>query len=176
MGRRVDIPEPAVDSDDAPLVEGEVVALPLPSGFHVTLQFPSAFEPWLAVNGRRIVDDGSIAARELLLWQSRRLAALWRALEDRVALRAVYVEQTHQVVVTDLVSLEDGSFFDHGLLRERLESANVELARFSLLGALSTRAELEKRVRATWAPGTLVEVRIEDGQRVIARRHMRVGR
>jgi hypothetical protein len=174
------VPEPTLDAEDAPLPEGEVVGLPLASGLPVTLRFPSPFEPWLTLGGKRVVVDekgeAGAAPRELLLWSSRRLAALWRALEDRVALRAVYVEQQEQIVVTDLVSLEENVFFDHGLLRERLEAANVQLARFSLLGALATRAELERRVRATWAPGTIVEVRVEDGRQVVSRRRLRVGR
>jgi hypothetical protein len=61
-------------------------------------------------------------------------------------------------------------------MRERLDAAGVELARFSLLGSIGTKAELERRVRATYAPGTLVEVRIEDGKLVAARRRLRLGR
>lgn len=170
------VPDPVLDDDDAPLPEGEVVGLPLPAGQPVTLRFASAFEPYLTLDGQRVVDDRGPDARELLLWSSRRLAALWRALEDRWALHAVYVEQNQQVVVTDMVSLEDGVFIDHGLLRERLENASLQLARFSLLGALATRAELDRRVRAAWAPGTLVEVRVEESRRVVSRRRLRVGR
>ena len=189
------IPEPPLDADDVPLPDGEAVALPIPTGAAMTLRFPSPFEPYIVLGGARIVDDISPEAREVLLWASRRLPALWRALEDRVALCAVFEQRSdHQrndrsesrgerpgapIVVTDLVALErdeEPVWFDHGLLRERLEAANVELARFSLLGALSTKAELERRVRATYAPGTLVEVRVEDGRRVVARRRVRVGR
>ena len=174
----VQVPEPILDDDDAPLQEGEAVALPVPAGDVVTLRYPSPFEPYLKRNGVRVVDDDGPESRELLLWSSRRLPALWRALEDRVGLRAIHV-QGGPIVVIDLVSLDENEgiqFFDHGLLREKLEAANVQLARFSLLGALSTKAELDKRVRATWAPGTLVEVRVEDSRRVIARRRLRVGR
>ena len=170
-----EVPVPLLDADDAPLPDGEAVALPLPAGTEVTLRFPSAFEPFLMLGGTRIVADTGPEARDLLMWSSRRLPALWRALEDSIALRAVSTGGGH-IVVTDLVSIEENAFFDHGLLRERLDAANVELARFSLLGAIGTKAELEKRVRATWAPGTLVEVRIEDGGRVVARRRLRVGR
>lgn len=169
------VPVPPLDADDAPLPDGEAVALPLPMGTDVTLRFPSAFEPFLTLGGTRIIADTGAEARDLLMWSSRRLPALWRTLEDAMALRAVSVGGGH-IVVTDLVSLEEGAFFDHGLLRERLDAANVELARFSLLGKIGTKAELERRVRATWAPGTLVEVRIEDGRRVVGRRRLRVGR
>jgi hypothetical protein len=68
------------------------------------------------------------------------------------------------------------TFLDHGTLRERLEPCGVPLARFSLLGALGTKAELERRVRAAWAPGTLVEVRVEDDGAIVSRRRLRVGR
>jgi len=182
------LPEPKLDADDAPLSEGEAVALPLPLGPAVTLRFPSHFEPYLSLDGKRVIDDGGPDARELLLWSSRRLAALWRALGERTGLRPVFVGggADAQIVVTDIVAFSEQRYedepapepewYDHGLLRERLDAANVQLARFSLLGPLSTKAELEKRVRATYAPGTLVEVRVEDGRRVIARRRVRVGR
>jgi hypothetical protein len=174
------MPEPVLDAEDAPLPEGEAVALPVPSGKAVTLRFPSSFESWLTLGGERVREDTGPEARELLLWASRRLPALSRALEERLGLRGVFVPPSAgshaHVVVTDLVQLDDGEFLDHGLLRERLESANVELARFSLLGLLSTKVELDKRVRATWAPGTLVELRVEDGRRVVNRRRFRVGR
>ena len=188
--RTVLVPEPALDAEDAPIAEGEAVALPLPTGIDVTLRFPSAFEPFLTLAGRRVVDDASFEARELLLWSSRRLPALWRALEDSMGLRALFCPPPvassgfsgvvssggAHIVVTDLVRLEDEVFLDHGTMREKLEAASLELARFSLLGSIGTRAELEKRVRATWAPGTLVEVRMEDGRRVASRRRVRVGR
>lgn len=188
--RVIVVPEPIVDGDEAPMTEGEAVALPLPTGIDVTLRYPSAFEPFLTLGGRRVIDDASFEARELLLWSSRRLPALWRALEDTMALRALFCPPSGSssglsgvvaaggahIVVTDLVRLEDEVFLDHGSMREKLEAANVELARFSLLGSIGTKAELEKRVRATWAPGTLVEVRIEESRRVAARRRFRVGR
>ncbi len=176
------VPEPAFDADDAPLVDGEAVSVPLPAGTPMTLRFPSPFEPYLTLGGARVLDDAGGDARELLLWCSRRLPALWRALDERTGLRAVFVAgpAESQIVVTDLVSLprddDPPEWFDHGLLRERLDASNVTLARFSLLGPLSTRAELERRVRATYAPGTLVEVRVEEGRRVVGRRCVRVGR
>lgn len=178
--------EPLLDDEDAALPEGEMVALPLPSGARVTLRFPSAFELMLALSGRRVTEDDSPAARDLLIWASRRLPALWRALGERTVLLA-----THSVgamVVTDAAELErdldvdDGEpvyrkkFLDHGTLRERLDPCGVQLARFSLLGAVGTKAELERRVRASYAPGTLVEVRVEDEGRIVSRRRLRVGR
>ena len=187
------VPEPLVDGDEAPLPDGEAVAFPIPLGPALTLRFPSPFEPYLELAGARVVDDDGGAARDALLWSARRLAALWRALDERTALRATVVggalgaaggafgggDGAH-IVVTDLVvaDRDDDAFewADHGVMRERLDAANVELARFSVLGPLSTKGELEKRVRAIYAPGTLVEVRIEDGQRVIARKRVRVGR
>jgi hypothetical protein len=68
------------------------------------------------------------------------------------------------------------TFLDHGAVRRTLESVGSKTAPFSILGALSTRADIEKRARATYAPGTRIEVRVEDGGRVISRRQMRVGR
>lgn len=180
------LPEPTLDDDNAPLPEGEVVALPVPSGTRATLRFPSSFELVLTLGGRRITEDDGPAARDLLLWASRRLPALWRALGERTVLLATHAEGA--IVVTDLVDVERDldaagdepvyrhTFLDHGALRERLEPCGVTLARFSLLGALGTKAELERRVRAAWAPGTLVEVRVEDDGTILSRRRLRVGR
>jgi hypothetical protein len=181
-----DVLEPVLDDEAAPLLEGEVVALPVPAGARVTLRFPSAFELYLTRDGRRITDDDGPAARELLLWASRRLPSLWRALGEDIVLLAA--QSDGAVVVTDLVHVERvldprddepvarAEFLDHGALRERLEPCGLALARFSLLGALGTKAELERRVRAAWAPGTLVEVRIEDDGVIVSRRRLRVGR
>lgn len=189
--------EPALDDDSAALPEGEVVALPVPVGTRATLRFPSPFEALLTLGGRRVTQDDSPAARDLLLWSQRRLPALWRALGEHTVLLASHAEGS--VVITDLALLErdldadtsdtaddaDGAppapvyratFLDHGTLRERLEPCGVPLARFSLLGALGTKAELERRVRAAWAPGTLVEVRVEDDGAIVSRRRLRVGR
>ncbi len=178
--------EPALDDENAPVPEGEVVALPLPSGTRTMLRFPSAFELVLTHAGRRVTAADTPAARDLLLWSSRRLAALWRALGERTVLLASYAEGA--VVVTDVVALAHearaddeppatrATFLDHGALRERLEPCAVQLAHFSLLGAVATKAELERRVRASWAPGTLVEVRVEDEGRIVSRRRLRVGR
>jgi hypothetical protein len=171
---RREVPEPEYDADEAPLTDGEAVAMPTPVGAPLTLRFPSPYEVYLVLDGRRVVEDDGGPSRELLLWSSRRLPSLWRALEDRAAVRGVLLDG--RVIVTDLYDFSSGQFVDHGLLRERLEPAAVELGRFSLLGPIGTRAELVSRVRAIYAPGTVVEVRIEDGRRVISRRRLRVGR
>lgn len=178
--------EPVLDDENAPLPDGEVVALPLPSGTRTTLRFPSPFELVLTLAGRRVTAADTPAARALLLWSSRRLPALWRALGERTVLLAAHAEGA--IVVTDLVALEVEShadddrpmtrarFLDHGELRERLEPCAVQLAHFSLLGAVGTKAELERRVRGNWAPGTQVEVRVEDEGHIVSRRRLRVGR
>ena len=178
--------EPTLDDEHASLPEGEMVALPLPSGTRVMLRFPSPFELYLTLGARRVTEDDSPAARDLLLWASRGLPALWRALGERTVLLAAHVDGA--VVVTDVAELErdldaDGdepvyrtSYLDHGALRERLEPCSVQLARFSLLGAVGTKAELERRVRASYAPGTLVEVRVEEQGHIVSRRRLRVGR
>ncbi len=168
------IPEPVIDADDAPLKEGEAVVLPAPSGHAVRLRFPSPYEPFLTLDGVRIVEDEGGPTRELLLWLSRRMPALSHALDDKRALLAVV--SGRDVLVHDVVELQDGSFLDHGRTRQVLEPARVVLPGYALLGTVSTRGELASRTRGIFAAGTTVEVRVEDAGRVVGRRRFRVGR
>ncbi len=192
------VAEPPIDADDVPVPDGDVVTAPVPSGSAVTLRFASPFEPWLSLNGRRVVVDDGEEARAVLLWMSRRLAALMRALDTSRGLRGVLVPLTagsaqqgsgqrgssHPgpagnaggVVVTDIIRLEDGSAADHGSLGAVLEGARVRLLPFAVLGPSMSKSELLLRVRTLYAAGTPLEVRIEDHERVVGRRRLRVGR
>jgi hypothetical protein len=169
------IDEPVVDSDDAPLPEGEVVAAPLPSGRAMSLRFASPYEPWIDLDGRRVIDDVDGDARTVLTWVARRLTALFRALDLHRGLRAT-LTPAGQVVVTDIVGVDDGVAIDHDALSATLEGARVKTLDFAALGVGGGRAELLARVRGLYAAGTLLELRVEDGRRVVARRRWRVGR
>lgn len=169
------IDEPPVDPDDAALPEGEVVASPLPSGQRLTLRFASPFEPWLSLDGRRVVEDASADARIVLVWMSRRLTALYRSLDLHRGLRAT-LTQGGVVVVTDLVEVDGGEAADHTTVTTSLEAARVRTLDFAALGASGHRADLLARVRGLYASGTLLELRVEDGQQVVSRRRIRVGR
>jgi len=169
------IDEPVVDSDDAPLPEGEVVAAPLPSGRSLTLRFASPWEPWIALDGQRVVEDAGPDARVALIWIARRLTALHRALDLHRGLRATLTRAGH-IVVTDIVSLDDGAAIDHDALTAALEGARVRTLDFAALGASGLRSDLLQRVRGLYAAGTMLELRVEEGRRVIARRRLRVGR
>lgn len=191
------VAEPPIDADDVPVPEGDVVTAPVPSGPTVTLRFASPFEPWLSLNGRRVTVDDSDDARAVLLWMSRRLSALMRALDTSRGLRGVLTPSSEKqpaghgghgshgghghghgggVVVTDVIRLEDGSAADHGSLGGVLEGARVRMLPFAVLGPSMSKSELLLRVRTLYAAGTPLEVRIEDHERVIGRRRLRVGR
>ena len=176
--------DPPVDEDEAPLPDGEVVALPLQVGRPFQLSFPSAYEPYLLLDGRRVRLDEGPDTRALLIWCARRTAPLWRALEDRRVLLGTLVEG--DVLAHDVCELDEDSvdaeaadaysFDDHTAMRARLEPAGQKMAPFSLLGPLGTRADIDRRVRAVYAPGTRIEIRVEDGGHVVSRRRMKVGR
>ncbi len=168
------VEEPAVDADDAPIPDGDVITAPVPSGPVVTLRFASSFEPWLTLDGKRVVGDDDADARSVLIWMSRRLAALMRALDLSRGLRATLTQR--DIVVTDVVRLDDGSAADHGSLGGILEGARVKTLPFAVLGPSMSKSELLIRVRTLYAAGTPLEVRIEDNERVLGRRRLRVGR
>ncbi|MBM4280906.1 MAG: hypothetical protein FJ137_09130 [Deltaproteobacteria bacterium] len=167
--------EPVWDEDDASLPDGDVVVSPLPVGPRLTLRFVSAFEPWLAVAGRRINADDGPESRAALLWFGRRQATLWRALGVDHGLRATQAQG--QVIVTDVLGLNDGVALDHGAMMGALELAKVRWPAFAVLGAsIGSRAELAARARVLYAAGTQLDVRVEEDGRVRARRLLRVGR
>jgi hypothetical protein len=168
------IAEPDVESDDVPLPEGEVVSAALPSGMALSLRFASAYEAWLSLDGRRVVEDASAEDRLALMWLQRRMTSLYRALDLHRGLRGRLTSAG--VIVTDLVTLDDGVAADHGTLASVLEAAQVRTLDFAALGAAGSRSDLIGRVRGLYAAGTPVEVRVEDQHRVIARRRWRVGR
>jgi hypothetical protein len=169
------IDEPPVDPDDAALPEGEVVAAPLPTGQRLTLRFASPFEPWLSLDGRRVVEDASADDRVLLVWLSRRLTGLYRALDLHRGLRAT-LTPAGVVVVSDLVEIDGGVAVDHTTMTTALEGARVRTLDFAALGASGNRSDLLTRVRGLYAAGTLLELRVEDARRVVSRRRFRVGR
>lgn len=166
--------EPHLDADDAPLPEGELVVAPLPSGGAVTLRFASAYEPWLSLDRRRVLEDASPAHRAVLIWASRRKTALYRVLDVLRGLRATLTSTG--VVVTDLIQLDDGTAADHGTLAAVLERARVKTPAFATLGDAGHRVDVQARARLLYAAGTPVELRIEDGGQIVSRRRWRVGR
>ncbi len=166
--------EPHLDADDAPLPEGEVVIAALPSGGAVTLCFASPYEPWLSLDGRRVVDDASPPHRAALLWMARRKTALYRVLDVLRGVRATLT--AGGVIVTDLVQLDDGCSVDHGTLAAALEPARVKTPTFATLGDAGHRIDVQGRARLLYAAGTPVELRIEDQRQIVSRRRWRVGR
>lgn len=165
---------PVLDADDAPLPEGEIVVAALPSGSAIGLRFASAYEPWLSLDGRRVVDDSSVAHRAVLIWATRRKTALYRILD---VLRGLHATLTSSgIVVTDLVNLDDGSAADHAGLAAALERARVKTPTFAVLGDGGHRVDVFARARSLYAVGTPVELRVEDQGRVVSRRRWRVGR
>lgn len=177
------VPDPLVDDDDTPLPDGELVDVPLPVGAAVTLWVPSPWAPWLTLWGKRVTKDAGPEARALLLWLSRCLAALSRALDVDRGIRGVLTMDVRPaVVVADLIHLDarvegsDVKEADPSSLSSALEPARVQSPTFCVLGVADTRADLLARTKAVYAHGTPLEVRVEDRQRVVSRRRLRVGR
>lgn len=168
------LPTPRLDDEDAPLPERELVVAPVPSGRDLTLRFASPFEVFVTLDGKRVTEHADPAERQVLVWAHRRLPALYRALEERVGLRAVLTDDG--VIVTDACELSSGTFLDHARLRQTLAGANVSLLPFAVLGPVATKAELKERLRGMYAVGTPVEVRGEEDGRVLGRRRVKVGR
>lgn len=172
------MPVPVYDGDQAPLPDGDIVVMPVPIGTPLTLTFASPYEPWLVLGTSRVLEDRSADSRTALLWLSRRLPALYRALDQMRGLRGVLHEG--MVTVTDCVVLDstatDGAFVDHGTLQSLFDSARISLPPFAVITDLGGRFDLSARARTMYASGTPVEVRIEDQGRVVGRRRLRVGR
>jgi len=165
---------PVIEPDDAPLPEGDVVAAPLPSGAPLALRFASPYEPWLAVRERRVTAESESEHRAALLWLHRRLIPLSRVLDVGYALHGALTSTG--VVVTDVVSVDDGVAVDHAQLASMLDGVDARTLEFVSLGAGGSRSDLLARVRHLFAAGTPIEVRVEDRRRVVARRRWRVGR
>lgn len=166
--------EPALDPDDAPLPEGEVVMAALPKGATIGVRFASPYEPWLTLDGRRVVDDTSPEARGLLMWALRRKTSLYRALDVLRGLRGILTPSG--VVVVDLVELASGAAADHGTLGAMLERIRARTLTFATLGDADHRIDVSSRARSLFAVGTPVELRVEDRGSVVSRRRWRVGR
>lgn len=165
---------PVYDDEAAPLPEGEIVVAAVPSGPGVTLRFASPYEPWLGLDGRRVVDETSAAHRTLLTWLGRRKLALFRVLDVMHGLRATLTSTG--VVVTDLVQLDDLRAAAHTALATCGERLRVKVPGFAALGDADHRVDLGVRVRALYAAGTPIELRVEDRGVVVSRRRLRVGR
>jgi hypothetical protein len=168
------LPEPPLDSDDTPLPEGEIVMAALPTGATIGVRFASAYEPWLTMDGQRVVDDSSPAARALLMWALRRKTSLYRALDVLRGLRGILTPTG--IVVVDLVELDTGNAADHGSLGAMLERIRARTLTFATLGDADHRIDISMRARSLFAVGTPVELRVEDRGRVVSRRRLRVGR
>lgn len=175
----LDIETPSVDYDaeDAPLPEGDLVVLPAPSGRPFSVRFVGAYEPWVALDGARVVRDEGPEHRALLRFVSRHLLPLYRVLELSHALLGTLDGTT--VSIRDLVAFEADAgaiFLDHGALRRRLAGSGLPAPRIAILGALTSRNEIALRLRGMYASGTPVEVRTEESGRTVGRRRMIVGR
>ena len=165
-----ELPAPAYTDDEQPLADDELLALPVPSGKEVTLRFPSAYEAFLTLEGRRVLEHKTAEERCLQLWLGRRLPALHAALEQRYGMLAVLSGK--ELVVLDVADLDEGTFLDHARVRRALGQAKVSLPPLAVLGSVSNRGELLTRLRGVYAAGSAVEVRAEDAGRVTSRRRL----
>ena len=168
------VPTPALDDEDSPLVESELLVAPVPAGRPVTLRFASAFEVFLTLDDKRVSEHDEEDERRVLIWAHRRLPVLYRALEEKLGLHALLTAD--DVVVTDVTELPEPAFYDHARLRQTLAGAGVSLLPLAVLGSVANKSELKERLRAMYAVGTPVEVRAEEDGRVTSRRRLQVGR
>ncbi len=168
------IPSMEAEPDDAALVEGEVVVYPAPRGRSVELRFAGPYEPFLTLDGERVLQASSPDRARLLEWMGRRLPAMFRELEHAYGLCACLT--LRGVEVGDVVELETGERLDHAGVRRHLADSDVLLPQLALLGPVGSLGELQSRIRGMYASGTLLEVRREESGRVLGRRRVRVGR
>ncbi len=168
------VPQPVLDDEDSPLSGSELLVAPVPSGRALTLRFASPFELFVTLDERRVTEHDEPDERRVLIWAHRRLPVLYRALEERLGLRALLTPD--DVIVTDLSELAQPAFYDHARVRQTLAGANVSLLPLAMLDSVSNNVELKERLRAMYAVGTPVEVRAEEGGRVTSRRRLQVGR
>jgi hypothetical protein len=159
---------------DAPLFEGEIVVRPVGAPAQLTLYFASVWEPFLFVDGVRLISHENARHRHTFMWLGRHLPVLFRALEDH---RVLHGEVTDAgVVVVDVATLEDRIFLDHAQVRRALGTGVFQFAPFALLGPIASKNDLMQRLRGMYATGSRVEVRREDTGRVLGRRVVKVGR
>ena len=168
------VPEPSFASESTFSFAGDIVVGPTPSGPTVTLNLVAPYEPILCLDGKRVTEATDDDSERALIWNYRRVPALFHILDLDLGLRGAL--DRDGVCIVDLVSLGDGVFLDHGQARRKLARARVRMPTWAILGPLGTRADLNARSRSMFASGTKLEVRCEDGGRVLSRQYLRVGR
>ena len=168
------IPSFEEEAEDSPLLDGEVVVYPAPRGRYVALRFAGPYEPFLTLEGERVMKASSPDRARLLEWMGRRLPSMYRELEHGYGLCACLT--LRGIEVTDVVELESGKRLDHAGIRQQLSNSDVLLPQLALLGMIGSLGELQGRIRGMYASGTLLEVRREEAGRVLGRRRIRVGR
>jgi hypothetical protein len=169
-----DIPVLEEEAADAPLIEGDIVVRPIGTATRLTLYFPSVWEPFLFVDGHRLVSHEHTRHRHLFTWLGRHLPVLFRALEAERVLHADVTDAG--IVIVDVAGIEDGVFLDHAQVRRVLGSGTFQFAPFAILGPISSKNDLMQRLRGMYATGSRVEVRREDSGRVVGHRTVQVGR
>ncbi|MEW5851343.1 MAG: hypothetical protein AB2A00_21320 [Myxococcota bacterium] len=151
---------------------GEVTLHHPPTSALWQVGFASQFELVIREDGQLHRGGRDPHCAPVLLWAHLRCAALNNALGSDLDL-LLKAEPTISVV--DVWDRRRGALCDHARTREVLSRARVEAPVVALLGEVRTLAELTTRTVALGAPGSLVELRREEGGVVVARAHLRVG-
>lgn len=153
------------------LLGGELTLRLPPAGERWHVSFASPYELNLREEGRRFAPRYSHRGGPVAVWAHSRCPALYNALGRSMGLVVCInanAEGHAEVVPLDVHDRKRGIWLAHGPVREILSAVRVAGAPLTLLGEVTTLAELETRMAALVAPGTQVEVRREEAGAVVA--------
>lgn len=135
--------------------------------------FCGNFELMLRHNGTRVGRRAKGQVAAVMLWAHGRLPALFAALGQDLDVMAHELTQPSPdgavVGVLDVWDRRKGALLDHAALRDVCTRARLEPPTVALLGEVRTLADLQARMAALGAPGTVLEARREEGGVVTAR-------
>ncbi len=137
------------------------------------LGFCGQFELLMRHNAQRVGrrTKGQIGA--VMLWSHGRLPALHAALGQDLDVLAHELPTPTQdggvVGVLDIWDRRKAALLDHAALRDVCTRARLDPPTVALLGEVRTLADLQARMAALGAPGTVLEARREEGGVVTGR-------
>ncbi len=159
---------PLADAPLAELVGGELVARPLLEGRRLIVAFRSPYELSLSVDGIAVLPRPAPADRRALIYATRRLPALFAALEERLAL--VLIEQAGaRYTAVDLFDREAGCYASHDRLLRSTERLEIPQPTFAFLGCPRHEGELRRLLEQSRGLGERLELSRQEDDRVVCR-------